>query len=127
VVTIANALRSRLGDRSTLEPKFPWIAGAASSREPRHVPQERRSMASTARPLVLRELANRFASSRLTFPNSATSYGRGGGVGRGRGVGGGLGVGVGLGVAVGVAVGVGLPAGNWNLPTRVFQLLPVVA
>ena len=67
---------------------------------------------------TLRELANRFASSRLTFPNSATSYGRGGGVGRGRGAG------VVRGGTVGV--GVGLPAGNWNLPTRVDQLIPVV-
>src|SRR6266436_2483588 len=59
---------------------------------------------------TLRELANRFASSRLTVPNSATSYGRGGGVGRGLGVGDCLGgeVGVGVEVAVAVAVAVAL-------------------
>ena len=65
---------------------------------------------------TLRELANRFASSRLTFQNTATRYGRGGGVPRGLGVG----------LDLGGIVGVGLPAGNWNLPTRVFQDEPVV-
>ena len=86
-------------------------------------------------------LPSRFASSRLTLPNTATSYGRGGGVGRGLGEAVPLGVGVGLGVFVGVGVAVAVPVGDavgvgvgepppakLNLPTRVCQLkLPVTA